>query len=105
MANPFCKLEPAGAQITKKILTKEDLYGALASLRLVFVSCLPAALPFLILSQLVFALRVSNLLLIAGLFYVGQKWADYAGRVRSVIGSAMVLVDLALVGVAILLGA
>jgi hypothetical protein len=41
--------------------------------------------------------------LIAALFYVGQKWADYAGRNRLVIGSAMVVVGLALVGVAILL--
>jgi hypothetical protein len=94
----------AGAQISKKILTKEDVYGALASFWLVFVSCLPAALPFLIFSQPAIALRVSNFLLIATLFYVGQKWADYAGRSRLVIGSAMVALGLALVGVAILLG-
>jgi hypothetical protein len=94
----------AGAKISKNILTKEDFYGALASFWLVFVSCLPAALPFLIFSQPAIALRVSNLLLIAGLFYVGQKWADYAGRNRLLIGSAMVAVGLALVGVAILLG-
>ena len=37
-----------GAQITERILTKEDFYGALASFWLVFVSCLPAAIPFLI---------------------------------------------------------
>jgi VIT family len=93
-----------GAQIRKTVLTKEDLYGALASFWLVFVSCLPAALPFLAFSQPVIALRVSNFLLIAALFYVGQKWAGYAGRNRLVIGSAMVVVGLALVGVAILLG-
>jgi hypothetical protein len=63
----------AGAQITKRILTKEDFYGALASFWLVFVSCLPAAIPFLIFSEPQVALRVSNFLLIAGLFYVGQN--------------------------------
>jgi hypothetical protein len=94
----------AGAHIEKKILTKEDLYGALACFWLVFVSCLPAALPFLIFSEPSFALRVSNFLLIAGLFYVGQKWAQYAGRNRMAIGSAMVAIGLALVGVTILLG-
>jgi hypothetical protein len=93
-----------GAHISNNILTKEDFYGALASFWLVFVSCLPAALPFLVFSQPVIALRVSNFLLIAALFFVGQKWADYAGRSRLVIGSAMVVVGLALVGVAILLG-
>jgi len=94
----------AGAHISKKILTKEDLYGALASFWLVFVSCLPAALPFVIFSEPTFALRVSNVLLIAGLFYVGQKWAQYAGRNRWAMGSGMVAVGLLLVGVTILLG-
>src|SRR4029077_16393940 len=93
-----------GAQITERILTKEDFYGALASFWLVFVSCLSAAIPFIIFSEPQVALRVSNFLLIAGLFYVGQKWADYAGKSRLVVGSAMVAVGLALVGVAIFLG-
>jgi hypothetical protein len=93
-----------GAHIKERILTKEDFYGALASFWLVFVSCLPAAIPFLIFSEPQVALRVSNFLLILGLFYVGQKWANYAGHNRLVIGSAMVVVGLALVGVAILLG-
>jgi len=94
-----------GAQIAeRRILTKEDLYGALASFWLVFVSCLPATIPFLIFHEPQVALRVSNFLLIAGLFYVGQKWAAYAGKNRMAVGSAMVAVGLALVGVAILLG-
>jgi hypothetical protein len=93
-----------GAHIKERILTREDLYGALATFWLVFVSCLPAAIPFLIFSEPQVALRISNFLLIAGLFYVGQKWADYAGKSRLVVGSAMVAVGLALVGVAIFLG-
>jgi len=93
------------ARIAKtRILTKEDFYGALASFWLVFVSCLPAAIPFLIFSEPQVALRVSNFLLIIGLFYVGQKWADYAGKNRVVFGLALVAVGLMLVGVAILLG-
>jgi hypothetical protein len=93
-----------GAHIKERILTKEDFYGALASFWLVFVSCLPAAIPFLIFSEPQVALRISNFLLIAGLFYVGQKWARYAGRNPLLIGSAMIAVGLGLVGVAILLG-
>ena len=94
----------AQAQVAKNTLTKDDLYGALACFWLVFVSCLPAAIPFLIFSQPHFALRVSNFLLIALLFLVGQKWAQYAGTNRLVTGSAMVAIGLVLVGVAILLG-
>ena len=85
-------------------VAKDDLYGALACFWLVFVSCLPAAIPFLIFSQPHFALRVSNFLLIALLFLVGQKWAQYAGTNRLFTGSAMVTIGLVLVGVAILLG-
>ena len=94
----------AQAQVAEKTLTKDDFYGALACFWLVFVSCLPAAISFLIFSQPHFALRVSNFLLIALLFLVGQKWAQYAGTNRLVTGSAMVAIGLVLVGIAILLG-
>ena len=93
-----------GTQIKETILTKENFYGALATFWLVFVSCLPTATPFLIFNEPQVALRVSNFLLLAGLFYVGQKWADYAGKNRVAFGLAMVSIGLALVGVAILLG-
>jgi hypothetical protein len=92
------------AQVTKTVLTKDDLYGALACFVLVFFSCLPAALPFFVFSQPHFALRVSNFLLVVLLFLVGQKWAQYAGVSRLASGSIMVLIGLALVGVAVLLG-
>jgi len=94
----------AQAKIATKALTKDDLYGALACFWLVFVSCLPAAVPFFIFSQPRFALRVSNFLLLVMLFLVGQKWAQYAGTNRFAAGSAMVTIGLILVGVAILLG-
>jgi VIT1/CCC1 family predicted Fe2+/Mn2+ transporter len=85
-------------------VTKDDLYGALACFLLVFVSCLPAAIPFFIFSQPHFALRVSNLLLLVLLFWVGQKWAQYAGTDRRIAGITMVISGLVLVGIAILLG-
>jgi len=83
---------------------RQLLYGALACFWLVFVSCLPAALPFLIFGYPTRALRVSNLLLIAMLFFVGHQWAQYAHTNRLVAGLAMVAIGLALVGVAVLLG-
>jgi hypothetical protein len=46
----------------------------------------------------------TRFLAVAGLFYVRQKWARYAGRNPLVIGSAMIAVGLGLVGVTILLG-
>ena len=85
-------------------VTRQDLYGATACFGLVFVSCLPAAAPFLIFSNPKLALRASNGVLIVMLFVVGQQWAQYARVNRLAAGLAMVVIGLALVGVAILLG-
>ena len=92
----------AGAPRTT--LEKSDLHGGLACFLLVFASCLPVVIPFLIFSNPTRALRVSNFLLIAILFVVGRKWAEYANTNRLVAGLAMVAIGLSLVGVAILLG-
>jgi VIT family protein len=92
------------AQASSVSLTREDFYAAIGCFLLVFVACFPATVPFFIFSRPHFALRVSNFLLIALLFLVGQKWARYAGVNRLLAGSAMVAIGLSLVGVAILLG-
>lgn len=94
----------ARAEAAKTSITKDDLYGALACFWLVFLSCLPATVPFLIISEPTRALRVSNFLLIAMLFLVGHIWAQYAHINRLVAGLVMVGIGLALVGVAVLLG-
>jgi VIT1/CCC1 family predicted Fe2+/Mn2+ transporter len=94
----------AHSEAPRTRVTKDDLYGALACFWLVFLSCLPAAAPFLIFSEPTRALRVSNVLLIAMLVLVGHMWAQYAHTSRLVAGLAMVSIGLALVGVAILLG-
>ena len=92
------------AEVPPTGVTRDDLHGALACFWLVFVSCLPAALPFLFLSEPTTALRVSNLLLIAMLFLVGHKWAQYAHTNGIVTGLVMMAIGLALVGIAVALG-
>jgi VIT1/CCC1 family predicted Fe2+/Mn2+ transporter len=94
----------ARAEAPKTSMTKEDLYGAVACFLLVFLSCPPVVMPFLVFPEPTLALRVSNFLLIAMLFLVGHKWARYAHTNRLVTSLAMVAIGLALVGVAILLG-
>jgi VIT1/CCC1 family predicted Fe2+/Mn2+ transporter len=89
--------------VLRTTLNKDDLYGGLACFLLVFVSCLPVVAPFLIFSEPTRALRVSNFLLVAMLFAVGNKWAVYANANRLVVGLSMVAIGLALVGVAVLL--
>ena len=83
---------------------KEDLLGAIACFWLVFISCLPAALPFLIFSTPYIALRVSNLLLVVMLFFIGMRWAYYVCASRIGTGLIMAALGLVLVGVAIAFG-
>ncbi|MGH7175977.1 MAG: VIT1/CCC1 transporter family protein, partial [Tepidisphaeraceae bacterium] len=94
----------SGATMPRTTISRADLLGGIACFWLVFISCLPAAAPFLIFRQPLVALRVSNFLLIAMLFVVGQKWAQFAGSNRLLAGIAMVVIGLSLVGVAVLLG-
>jgi VIT1/CCC1 family predicted Fe2+/Mn2+ transporter len=96
------RLGEAGVPVIR--ITREDLFGAIACFWLVFLSCLPAAVPFLFFSTPERALRVSNCLLIAMLFLVGQRWAKYTSLNRVLSGLVMVAIGLALVGVAVLLG-
>jgi hypothetical protein len=96
--------EVAHAKPAQTKVIREDLYGAVACFLLVATSCLPAAAPFLIFSNPTLALRVSNFLLIAMLFWVGQRWAHHIHANRLLVGLAMVAVGFALVGVAVQLG-
>jgi VIT1/CCC1 family predicted Fe2+/Mn2+ transporter len=85
-------------------ITQDDLYGALASGLLVFLTVLPVAVPFLIFADSQRALRVSNLLCVAMLFIVGYSWAAQTKLNRVVAGLILMLVGLAMVLVTVLLG-
>ena len=79
-----------------------------AASAVVFVSvvspCVPAALPYLLISDPVVALRASNALLIGMLYWVGYRWAGYTGLDPRVAGLMSAVVGMALVFVAIALG-
>jgi hypothetical protein len=51
--------------------------GAFTSFWLVVLASAPAAIPFLIWDDARFALRVSNAILLAFLFFCGFNWARY----------------------------
>ena len=85
-------------------LTKDDWMGALTSFWLVVLTSAPAAIPFLILDDARFALRISNAILLAILFVTGYWWARYTVSRPWLVGLALLLGGIALVAVAILLG-
>jgi hypothetical protein len=93
-----------GVKVRPNRLTAADLWAALAVFWLVFLTALPAALPFLVVQDPRIAMRTSNAILIGLLFTVGWRWAGFTGASRWGTGLTMALIGVALVVVAILLG-
>ena len=85
-------------------IMRDDIYGGIASFWLVFVSALPAVIPFLFITEPRAALRTSNGLLIAMLFVVGYQWGKMTSARPWVVGSSIMVFGVILVVIAILLG-
>jgi VIT1/CCC1 family predicted Fe2+/Mn2+ transporter len=83
---------------------KEDVYGAIAVFWLVFLSAIPAVVPFLVFRDRFVALRVSNLLLLIMLLLVGYRWAGITHSNPWIVGSILLLVGLAMVAIVMALG-
>ncbi|MET0987085.1 MAG: VIT family protein [Steroidobacteraceae bacterium] len=85
-------------------ITKADVLGSLASFWLVFLASLPAALPFLVIDDARLALRVSNGVLLALLFFTGFRWARYTLGRPWVVGFCFLIGGIGMVWMAIALG-
>ncbi|HWT79461.1 MAG TPA: VIT1/CCC1 transporter family protein [Candidatus Methylomirabilis sp.] len=83
---------------------KEDVYGAIAVFWLVFLSTIPAVVPFLLFPDRFVALRVSNLLLLIMLFWAGYRWGRATNSNPWIVGLILLLVGLAMVAVVMALG-
>jgi VIT1/CCC1 family predicted Fe2+/Mn2+ transporter len=91
-------------QLPKTRVTRADLCGAIIVFFLVALTTVPAVVPFLFIEDLKTALRVSNLLLVSMLFFVGYRWAGETNTNPWVAGASVLVVGLALSIVAELLG-
>jgi len=83
---------------------RQDVMGGLAAAWLVFACSFPAVLPFLFLDDPHVALRVSNVILIALLFFVGWRAALHTLVKPWLAGLTFMLVGVLLVALAIPLG-
>ena len=101
-ADMVATVKRAGPSTTK--ITKEDLYGGIASFALVFLTTIPAVLPFLFIDDLHRALRTSNFLLIGLLFLTGWRWARETTANPWIVGTTVMAFGTLLVVVAIALG-
>ena len=85
-------------------LAKRDWLGALAVFLLAFGSIFPVVIPFAFMSEARLALRVSNSIAVVLLFLAGYGLGRYASDHPWRVGLAMVVLGVAMVGVAIALG-
>src|SRR5437773_5003428 len=85
-------------------LNRADFAGAAGVFLLVFVSTFPVVIPFLVVRDVVTALRASNAIAIVMLFITGWSLGRYAGRPGWRAGLGMVAVGVALVGITVALG-
>lgn len=82
----------------------DDLLGGIATFIAEFITTLPAVLPFLIIHDWQFALRVSNLLTILMLFVVGYGLARYNGGNKWLLGLSLMCLGVILVAITVALG-
>jgi len=81
-----------------------DMKSAIGVFLLVSLTAVPAAIPFLFLSDPWQALRISNVLLIGLIFYVGYRWAGHTQANPWKAGIGLMLIGIVLVVIAIALG-
>lgn len=85
-------------------LKRDDWLGAIGVFLLVFCSTLPVVIPFVVFRDPMRALRVSNAVAVALLFFAGYVFGRVIGRNRWVMGAAMVVIGSALIGLTVALG-
>jgi VIT family len=85
-------------------LTARDLRGALGVFVLVFASTFPVVLPFVFVTELQVAMRLSGAIAIVMLYLCGHGWGRYAGLRPWRVGLIMVLLGIVIQAVVIALG-
>ena len=85
-------------------LRKSDWLGAVGVFLLVFLSTFPVVIPFIFMTDVTGALRVSNAVAIVLLFLTGYAFGRVAGRRPVLAGIVMVVLGAVLVGLTIALG-
>ena len=85
-------------------LKRRDFIAAFAVFVLVSATAVPGLVPFLVLDDSYVALRVSNVVLISLLFLVGYWWAHYTDAHPFKVAMIVLLLGVAMVLVAVVLG-
>jgi len=86
------------------LFKKSDFSAAFAIFLLVFVSTLPVVIPFAVMNQAHVALRTSNAIAIAMLFFTGLSLGRWSFKRPWAVGLVMVVVGIVLVSITMALG-
>ena len=104
LENARAKLVALPAVRERPRLDRRDMRGALGVFLLVFLSTFPVVVPFLFLSEVQLAMRVSNGVAIALLYVAGHQLGRHSGLHPVRTGLAMVAIGVVLVAITIALG-
>lgn len=85
-------------------LGRDDYLGAVAVFLLVFISTLPVAVPFMVMTNAQRAMRTSNAVAVALLFLTGWAFGRVSNRSPLLVAVGMVLLGLILVSLTMALG-
>ena len=85
-------------------LAKDAWLGALGVFLLVFVSTFPPVIPFLFITNVTLAVRISNAIALVMLFLIGAAYGQYSGHRRWTWALSMVLIGCIMVALTIRLG-
>lgn len=97
--------EVAGKMPSAVRLQREDFYGAVFVFVVAVAVALPVVLPLLLVStNASMAVRISNFVAFAMLFYFGHRWGRYVGGVPWTTGTLLAAIGVLLVMIAIPLG-
>jgi len=92
------------ADVPETKVNRDDLLALLGAFTINFLATVPATIPFLVIPDWKVALRVSNLICVILLFFLGYRFAGYIHANPWKIGGGLMLFGLAMVAIAIALG-
>lgn len=85
-------------------ITKKDLLVVLVTFFLVVSTAIPLLIPFIIFDDLILAIRISFVIGLGMLFFIGYMWGKYASRNKIRSGIAMMIIGSIVVGLTMVLG-
>jgi VIT1/CCC1 family predicted Fe2+/Mn2+ transporter len=85
-------------------VTGDDRWGAVAVAILVFLATFPVVIPFLLVPDVILALRLSNAVAVMMLFLAGYKLGRSSGRRPWAMGISLVIIGALMVSLCIALG-